>query len=116
MPDAATESDVALGLRNAVRFARMQTDEAMIGSQRRIVGVDGIERKIGGGGQVEHFRSGGFQLAAKFVMLRLRRREIRRMEKSQLPPAVRIGRLVPSRRAVASTPARAQVVRPWNGR
>jgi len=48
---------------------------------------------------MEHLGSGGFELAAKFVVLCLSGGEIRRMEETQLTPAIRVGRLVPSRRA-----------------
>ena len=48
---------------------------------------------------MEDLRPGGFELAAKFVMLRLRGREIRRVQETQLPPAVCCARLVPSRRS-----------------
>jgi hypothetical protein len=48
---------------------------------------------------MEYLGSGGFELTAEFVMLRLRSREIRRMEEAQLLPAIRDGRLVPSRSA-----------------
>ena len=112
--NAPAEFDVTLRFRNAVRLAGMQADEAVIGSQRRIVGVDGVERKIGSSGQMKYFRAGGFELAAKFVMLGLRGREIRRMEEAQLPPAIRdrTAGSIPPR--VASTPAPASVVPPWN--
>jgi hypothetical protein len=76
----------------------MQGDEAIIGSQGRVVGVDRIERKIESRRQLEYLGSGGLKLAAKFVMLRLRGREIRRVEEAQLLPAIRDGRQVPSRR------------------
>ena len=97
--NAAAEFDVALRFRNPIQFAGMEANKAVVGSERRIVGVDGIERKIGSSWQMEHFGAGGFKLAAKFVMLRLRDREIRRMKEAQLLPAVGIGRPVPSRRA-----------------
>ena len=71
----------------------------VIGRQRGIVGVDSVERKVGGWRQLEYLGPGGFELAAKFVMLRLRGREIRRMEEAQLPPVICHGRLVPSRSA-----------------
>jgi hypothetical protein len=93
---AAAEFDMTVRLRNAIRLAGMQADKAMIASQRRIVGIDGIERKIGSGRQVKHIRTSGFELAAKFVMLCLCGREIRRMQEAQLPPAVGDRRLVPS--------------------
>ena len=96
---AAAEFHMTLRFRNSVRLAGMQADEAVIGRQRGIVGVDSVERKIGSRRQMEYLGSGGFELAAKFVMLRLRGREIRRVEEAQLLPMVCHGRLVPSRSA-----------------
>ena len=97
--NAATEFDVTLRLRNPIQLAGMEANKAVVGSQRRIVGVDGIERKVGSSWQMEHFGAGGFKLAAKFVMLRLRDREIRRMKEAQLLPVVGVGWLVPTRRS-----------------
>ena len=77
----------------------LQADEAPIGGQGRIVSVDGIKRKLGSSGQMDDFCARGFQLAAKLIMLRLRRREIRRVEESQLTPAIHLGGHVPSSRA-----------------
>jgi len=48
---------------------------------------------------MEDFRSGGFQLAAKFVVLRLRGGEVRRVKESQFALTIRLGGLVPSRGA-----------------
>ena len=93
---APAELNVALRLRNAVRLAGMQADQSLIGRQRGIVSVHRIERKIRGRGKMEDFRPGGFELAAKFVMLRLRGREVRRVQETQLPPAVCCAGLVPS--------------------
>ena len=65
---------------------------------------------------MEDFRPGGFELAAKFVMLRLRGREIRRVQETQLLPAVCRGRLVPSRRARRAHQHSLQTPPPWNDR
>jgi len=46
---------------------------------------------------MEYLGLGGFELAAKLVMLRLRGGELRGMKETQLPPAIRIARLVPPR-------------------
>ena len=84
---APAELEVALRFWNAVRLARMQADQSLIGRKRGIVGVDRIERKVRGRGKMEDFRAGGFELTAKTVMLRLCDREIRRVQEAQLPPA-----------------------------
>src|SRR6185312_12224266 len=76
---APAELEVALRFWNAVRLTRMQADQSPIGRQRGIVSVHRIERKVRGRRKLEDLRSGGFELAAKLVMLRLRGREIRRV-------------------------------------
>ena len=101
---AAAEFDMALRFRNAIRLAGMKANESVVGSQRRIVGVDGIERKVGSSRQMEHFRAGGFKLAAKFVMLRLRDREIRRMKEIPAPASGRRWMAGPIPPRAASTP------------
>ena len=95
--DTPAEFEMALRFRNAVRLARMQADEPVIRSQRGIVGVDSVERKIESGRQLEYLGSSGLELQAKVVMLRLGDGKIRWMEEAQLSPAIRDGRLVPSR-------------------
>ena len=50
------------------------------------MGVGGVERQFRRGGKVHYFSAGGLQLAAEFLMLRLRHCEVRRMQESQLMP------------------------------
>ena len=71
-------------------------DQTLIGCQRRIVGVDGIKRKIGRSGQMDYFRTRQFKLAAQLIMLRLCGGKLRPVQKAQLLPAVRLGGNVPS--------------------
>ncbi len=94
---ATTEFDVPLRFRNAIHFARVEANESVVGSERWIVSVDGIERKVGSSWQMEYSGTRGLKLAAKLVMLVLRDREIRRMKEAKLLPAVGIGLPVPTR-------------------
>jgi len=96
--NAATEFNVPLRFRNAIHFAGMETNKSVVGSERWIVSVDRIERKVGTSRQMEYFGARGLKLPAQFVMLRLRDREIWRMKEAKLPPAIGIGRTVPTRR------------------
>ena len=114
--NAATEFDVPLRLRNPIQLARMEANEAVVGRERRIMCVDGIQRKVGSSWQMEHFGAGGLKLAAKFVMLRLRDREIRRMNRSPAPANGRRWMAGPNPPRAASTPVLGPGVRPWNGR
>jgi hypothetical protein len=43
----------------------------LVGGERRVVGVDGIEGEIGSGRHIDDFGSCGSQLAAECVMLGL---------------------------------------------
>ena len=74
--------------RNAIRLARIQADQAAIRSQRRVVSIDGVECEIGSRRQMEDFRSGGFELAAKFIMLGLRGGEIGSVKKPEVTPTI----------------------------
>jgi hypothetical protein len=94
--EACAEFNVLPRLRNAVRLPGMQADQAAICAQRRIVSIDGVEREIGSWWQMEDFRSGRLQLAAKLFMLELRGGEIGRVKESQVAPTLRLGGLVPS--------------------
>jgi len=96
--NTATEFDMTLRLRNAIQFAGMEANEAVVESQRWIVGVDGIQRKVRSSWQIENFGAGGFKLAAKSIMLHLRGRKIRCMKEAQLLPKIVVAWPVPTRR------------------
>ncbi len=99
-PDTEAEFNVVPCLRNAIRLARIQPDQTLIGSQRRIVSVDGIERKVGRRRQMDYFRAGGSEAGGKVASCcACAVRELRRDEEIPTPasgPAD--GRIVPSRR------------------
>src|SRR5271154_6958687 len=81
---------------DAVGLAGAHQYEAEVGGQRGIVGVDGVERKIFGGGELDDFGARRFQLADKHGVLRLRDFEIRGVMESEVAPGRDAFRLVPS--------------------
>lgn len=58
-----------MSLCNSVCFAGMHEDQAEIGGQRSIVGVDAIEGKIIIRGQFDHFRAHGFEFVRQHSVL-----------------------------------------------
>ena len=67
---------------------------------------------------MNHFRPGGFELAAKVVMLCLRGRESPAGDESPAPASsgCGAGQLVPSRRTWRAHQYPLQASRPWNDR
>jgi hypothetical protein len=59
----------------------------VIGGKRGVVGVDGVEGKIGGGGQFDDFRARRFQFVAERVMLGLGFDEVGGVVESEFLPS-----------------------------
>ena len=79
-----------------IRLSWTHHDQAEIGSERGIVGIDRIERCIGCGRELDYFGAHAFQFAAHCVMLRLCSFEVRLMVETQVVPARDTLGLIPS--------------------
>ena len=84
------------GFRNPVRFAGMHEDQAEIGGERGIVGVDGIEREMVVRRQFDYFRAGEFEFVGQSGVLGLRLCEYRFVMKAKFAPGGEARWLVPS--------------------
>ncbi len=71
---------------NAIGLAGVHQDETEVGGERRIVGVDGVERERAGGRQMNDLGSGVGKQAAERFMLSLGGSEFRRVVKSEIAP------------------------------
>jgi len=89
----------AVGLAYPVRFAGPHKNQTEIGSQRGVVGVDGVEGKIVGCRKLEHFCARGYQLANQRGVLRLRGFDVGGMMESEVAPRGQALRLIPARSA-----------------
>ena len=93
------ERGVVRAFGHAIRLAGTHHDQAVVGRERRIVGVDGIEGEIRGWKHLDNFGAAVFQLAAESFMLRLRSCEVRCMLEAEVLPARDALRMVPTCRA-----------------
>src|SRR5271169_4648248 len=94
--EAQTICALVLAFGNTIGFAGTHDDQAEVGGERSVVGVDRVEGKFWRGCEFDDFRSGSREFAAERVMLRLSRCEVGRMMKAEIAPPRDAFRLVPS--------------------
>jgi|SRR5579863_1565875 len=85
-----------LRFRDPVGLARTHEDQAEVGGQRGIVRVDGVERKIVGGGEFDDFRAHGLQFVNEASVLRLGYFEVGGVMETEVAPSGDARRIVPS--------------------
>ena len=90
------ESTVMACFLDAVRLAGAHEDQAEVGGERGVVGIDRVEREIRRGGEFDDFRAGGREFVAERVVLRLGGGEVGRMMKAEFAPARDAFGLIPS--------------------
>src|SRR5579864_5157784 len=67
--------------RHTIRLAGAHQDQAEIGGERSVMGVNGVEGKFSRGSEFDQLRASGLKFAAQGLVLRLSLGEVGRMMK-----------------------------------